>query len=39
MSALTRDHDGQLVTKDKSWAKEEVLLQLLRQHVEGDIRC
>jgi hypothetical protein len=39
MSALTRDHDGQLVTKDKPRANEEVVLQLLRQHVEGGIRC
>lgn len=39
MSALKRDHDGQLITRDKPWANEEVVLQTLPQHVEGDIRC
>jgi hypothetical protein len=38
ISALTRDHSGQLVTKNKPWANEEVVLQLLRQHMEHDVR-
>lgn len=36
MSVLTHDYDGQLVLKIKSRANEEIILQLLRQHVGKD---
>lgn len=38
MSALTRDHDGQLTLKDKPRANEEIVLQLLQQHVGHNVR-
>lgn len=38
MSVLELDHDGQLIAKNKPWVNEEVVLQLLRQHVEQNGR-
>lgn len=38
MSVLELDHDGQLIAKNKPWVNEEVVLQLLRQHVEQNVR-
>ncbi|KAL5371373.1 hypothetical protein DPSP01_014309 [Paraphaeosphaeria sporulosa] len=35
LSALVRDHDGQLVVKDRPWMNEESILQLLRKHASA----